>query len=266
MMFPEKLYQLRRQNNLTQEGLAERLCTTRQAVSKWETGQGLPETEKLLQLSTLFGVPVDYLLKDTPEEEAGESPGYYVSREMAEGYLASQQRWSRRFAGGLAVLILSIVPFLKLQYGDANPMGFLVLVLAGGYLALRGLLSQDKKYRVLAREPLLFDPNYLKVLQGDWRRLRGRYRAVFVLALPLLLASLWLLTYDGGALAKDFTGGVPGHLYTATAFLALSAVLLVCSGATVRGYELLAENEDRARGLWFRLRRKLRKRADRLLG
>lgn len=45
MLFNEKLYKLRKEKNLSQEALAERLGTTRQAVSKWENGQGFPETE-----------------------------------------------------------------------------------------------------------------------------------------------------------------------------------------------------------------------------
>lgn len=50
MSFSEKLLQLRKEKSYSQEALAEKLCTTRQAVSKWENGQGFPETEKLLMI------------------------------------------------------------------------------------------------------------------------------------------------------------------------------------------------------------------------
>ena len=50
MTFGEKLYELRKSSGLSQEQLAERCSVTRQPVSKWELGQGYPETEKLLVL------------------------------------------------------------------------------------------------------------------------------------------------------------------------------------------------------------------------
>ena len=62
MNLGEKLYKLRKETGLSQEALAEQMKTSRQAISKWENNQGYPETEKLLQLSNIFGVSVDYLL------------------------------------------------------------------------------------------------------------------------------------------------------------------------------------------------------------
>ena len=76
MNLGEKLLKLRKEKGLSQEALAEQIKTTRQAVSKWENNQGYPETEKLLQLSNIFGVSVDYLLKDDKCKESTEEKGY----------------------------------------------------------------------------------------------------------------------------------------------------------------------------------------------
>lgn len=80
MDFSEKLLQLRRARGLSQEQLAERLDVSRQAVSKWETGEALPETDKLLRLGDFFAVTLDSLLRPdcalcarTPDG-AGEAP------------------------------------------------------------------------------------------------------------------------------------------------------------------------------------------------
>lgn len=62
MILGEKIYKFRKEKGLLQETLAELLGTTRQAVSKWENNQGYPETEKLLLLSNVFEVSVDFLL------------------------------------------------------------------------------------------------------------------------------------------------------------------------------------------------------------
>jgi len=62
MEIGQKIQQLRIKSGLSQESLAEQLEITRQSVSKWETGQALPDTEKIIQISHLFGVTTDWLL------------------------------------------------------------------------------------------------------------------------------------------------------------------------------------------------------------
>lgn len=64
MTFADKLQRLRKAKGLSQENIAEKCDVTRQSVSKWETGLGYPETEKLMVLCELLGVSLDYLLRD----------------------------------------------------------------------------------------------------------------------------------------------------------------------------------------------------------
>ncbi len=73
MTFAEKLYNLRTQHGYSQEALAEKLNVSRQAVSKWELGTTLPETEKMIQISDFFDVSIDYLLKENFMINKGES-------------------------------------------------------------------------------------------------------------------------------------------------------------------------------------------------
>ena len=68
MEFSEKLIALRRKAGLSQEQLADRPGVTRQSVSKWEGGTAFPELVKLITLSEMFSVSVDYLVKDYIEE------------------------------------------------------------------------------------------------------------------------------------------------------------------------------------------------------
>lgn len=82
MNFSEKLTALRRQMGMSQEQLADRLGVTRQSVSKWESGTAAPELSKLIVLSDLFSVSVDYLVKDNLEEpEHPEAPPSTVKLE-----------------------------------------------------------------------------------------------------------------------------------------------------------------------------------------
>lgn len=67
MTLGDKLAKLRRENNYTQEQLADILGVSRQSVSKWESDLAYPETEKLLRLGKLYGCSMDHLLKDEAE-------------------------------------------------------------------------------------------------------------------------------------------------------------------------------------------------------
>lgn len=64
MTLGEKIKQVRLEAALTQEQFAEKLCVSRQAVSKWESNRGMPDVTNLQQLASLFGVSIDFLLKD----------------------------------------------------------------------------------------------------------------------------------------------------------------------------------------------------------
>ena len=69
MTFGEKLSKQRKENNYTQEQLADVLGVSRQAISKWESNITYPETDKLIRISELFNCSLDYLLKDTEETD-----------------------------------------------------------------------------------------------------------------------------------------------------------------------------------------------------
>lgn len=71
--FAEKLIVLRNQRGYTQEKMAEELQISRQAISKWESGTTLPDTDKLIQLSDYFNVSIDYLLKDSVQLNENET-------------------------------------------------------------------------------------------------------------------------------------------------------------------------------------------------
>ena len=74
-MIGTKISFCRKKAGLSQEALATRLNISRQAVSRWETGEAVPDTEKIVQLSRLFQVSTDYLLLDEIKEPlTGQNP------------------------------------------------------------------------------------------------------------------------------------------------------------------------------------------------
>lgn len=66
----EKICALRKEARITQEEFAEKLEVSRQAVSKWESDQSYPETDKIIRIAQMFGVTCDYLLNDAPRYES----------------------------------------------------------------------------------------------------------------------------------------------------------------------------------------------------
>ena len=76
MTFGEKLLALRQRAGMSQDALAERLDVSRQAVSRWERDETMPETDKVVALADLFGVTTDYLLRSRAAEQpcAAEQP------------------------------------------------------------------------------------------------------------------------------------------------------------------------------------------------
>ena len=119
MIFADKLIALRKKAGWSQEELAEQLGVTRQSVSKWEGAQSVPDIDKILQMSRLFGVTTDYLLKDdqsepeyTPDDEV--SPLPRVTLAQANDYLAKTQANAPKLALATALCIVSPIPLLAL--------------------------------------------------------------------------------------------------------------------------------------------------------
>ena len=75
MILADKIVSLRKKAGWSQEDLAEKLGVTRQSVSKWEGAQSVPDMDKVVMMSRLFGVSTDFLLKDELEEETRRGPG-----------------------------------------------------------------------------------------------------------------------------------------------------------------------------------------------
>lgn len=104
MIFADKLITLRKKAGWSQEELAEKLNVTRQSVSKWEGAQSVPDIDKILQLSCLFGVTTDYLLKDDAAEpeytEDDTSPLPRVTLAQANDYLAKARANAPKLALG----------------------------------------------------------------------------------------------------------------------------------------------------------------------
>lgn len=112
MTIADKILNLRKTNNLSQEELAEKLGVSRQSVSKWESAASIPDITKIMALAKLFSVATDYLLDDELEMpqytgEVERSTEHLVTIEEANRLIATTKKYARKLALGVAFCILS---------------------------------------------------------------------------------------------------------------------------------------------------------------
>lgn len=91
MSFAEKIYLIRTKNKLSQEEMASKFNVSRQTISKWESGMSYPEIDKLISISEMFDVSIDYLLKDN---ENRKDMGERIEKIIFQ-FLASSQGMGR---------------------------------------------------------------------------------------------------------------------------------------------------------------------------
>ena len=254
MILADKIITLRKKAGWSQEELASQLGVTRQSVSKWEGAQSVPDLDKVVQMSRLFGVSTDYLLKDELEEEefveseADEAPLRRVTMEQAARYLALRKACAPKIALAVAMCIISPVVIIFLSaMADAGLGGIsenlaaglgvsvilvLVAIAVGMFLSCG---AKTKEFDFLEKEP--FETEY--GVSGMVRERRKAYEptasrctilgvVLCILAVVPLMLGVGLASSDVAALLVRVA---PADVYAAAAVDAL--LLLVACGVGV---------------------------------
>lgn len=146
-MLSEKLYKLRKNSCLSQEQLAEKLNVSRQAISKWESGTAVPESEKLVTISNYFGVSVDYLLKDEEEKVIGTDCNVEEKPKMIAGIIIC-------IAGIVSMIIWGLLSIFSPEASDQMSESSMITIDGNGIFLIlcvvaiivgAGLLLKSKK-------------------------------------------------------------------------------------------------------------------------
>ena len=108
----ERLFELRKEKNLTQDEVAEKLNVTRQTVSKWETNQSTPDFDKIIPISELFEISVEELITGKTQE-IKEEKITGKTQEIKEGKITTKQEVKEKSAkvvsGSIFIYFLAIV-------------------------------------------------------------------------------------------------------------------------------------------------------------
>lgn len=218
MILADKIMEERKKNGWSQEELADKLSVSRQAVSKWESAQSVPDLQRVLQLAEIFNVSTDYLLKDEVEAPLPMEVGdirdedqtlHKVSMEEANEFLAIRRKNAPMIAGGVAMCILSpvILIFLSgladshignISEGLASGIGlvFLLVMVAIAVFVFISYGMKESKFSYLEKEA--FETAYgvsglAKEKQKDYEDTFTRGIAIgvvlcIVAVIPLLIA------------------------------------------------------------------------------
>ena len=173
MILADKIIELRKKAGLSQEELAEKMGVSRQSVSKWEGALSIPDLDKILLMSEIFGVTTDYLLKDelgdipAPKEEVSESTFRKVSMEEANDFIKVKDETAPMVALGTVLCILSpVIMFFLLAMqitgkigiteNGAGGIGIIVLVLlvvpAVALFVMSGM--KTSRFEYIEKEPI----------------------------------------------------------------------------------------------------------------
>ena len=244
MEFYEKLKRLRKENGMSQEELAQQLNVSRQAVSKWESGQGFPETDKLLTIGNMFGVSMDYLLKSNNDEDHNteNESGYYVNREMAYGYLEMKKQGARRIALGVSIMVLSLAFTMLFEDAIGTFLFFLGIASGVSVLVLQGF--RPNHYEKIEKQPLVFDEDFLRELQSKCAFERKWQGINIVAGIVLIIAS-----YAANVMIEDILMLPAQYEAVYPIFWASGIAVLIINASAVISNDVLAKNKEHIKEL-----------------
>ena len=270
MILAEKIINLRKKNGWSQEELAEKLGVTRQSISKYEGAQSIPDLDKILKLSEIFGVTTDYLIKDELEEEEyapsqmheNESESdrsvHKVTMEMANEYLQIIDWTAGKTAFATMLCILSPIVLLMLGAMSEMPdyhisenaaagIGICVLIvliaIAVTIFILCGM--KTKKYEFMEKE----DIETVYGVSGMVKEKRDAYHSMYVTQLVIGIACCIcsVIPLFGTLAVSESDFYMVSAVCMLLALVAIGTYFIVRSATKMNAMNQLLEEEDYTR-------------------
>lgn len=175
MKLSEKILEQRKLHGLSQEDLAEKLCVSRQTISRWELGSAMPDASNLLQLSDLFGVSTDYLLHEDYQSDQDLPKVQEVKKDQGKlifVYLLAIE------AMAFLIQFLTVVVLQSAFFGGLSSLLFLAIIVGFEY----GYQKQQKTGHVHSGT-------------ADFRKRLYQVTAWLGLYFPIRFLMEWLMTF-----------------------------------------------------------------------
>jgi transcriptional regulator with XRE-family HTH domain len=256
MILADKIIELRKQNNWSQEELAEKLGVSRQAISKWEGAQSTPDLERIIAMSNLFGVSTDYLVKDEIESEVvpekAEESGSSLRRlsmEEANAFLGARLRSARPIAFGVWLCIMAVIaPILSgiwSEYSVAEPLGFIIaaFIVAGAVALFLLNAFKLKAFEWMDNEPFETAYGIDGMVKERLQNFMPKFAIHIVIGVVLCIVALTVFV------ASDF---LPDLIHVSEyaviaagmAIIAFAVYLFVSAGIVRGAYSRLLQEND----------------------
>ena len=255
MILADKILELRKQNGWSQEELADKLGVSRQAVSKWEGAQSIPDMERIIALSRLFGVSTDLLVKDEIDvmgknvnedgnawqEEAGVRMRV-IELEEASAYIAHRISFAAYVALGVLLCILAAIPMIgselllsptvNAQVGKTLGLAFSVAIVTVAVAIFIIQSFHGKRYQYLEKEDFETAYGVDSVLKERLERFMPSYVLRTVSGVVLcMVAFIFLIISD---IAPEFYQLSSGFFVVIAIALVAAAVYLFVQANIVR--------------------------------
>ncbi|MDE5859026.1 MAG: helix-turn-helix domain-containing protein [Oscillospiraceae bacterium] len=272
MILADKIIDLRKKSGMSQEELAEKMNVSRQAVSKWEGAQSVPDLDKILALSEIFGVSTDYLLKDDFETEEyeyisadiGDKPSLRrVSLEEANKFLKLNESCAVKNAFAVTLCILSPITLIILgglsEYASdivkaaisenfAGGVGCVVifLILAAAVAIFITTGEKLKSFEYLEKEWIDTDYGVTGMVRERQSLYSGKHTRDLVLGTAICIISLIPLFLLIAVSGDDDLTAVIG-VAMLMALCSFGVYLLVKTSVINEGFDKLLEVDDYTR-------------------
>lgn len=261
MILADKIIELRKKSGMSQEELAEKLGVSRQSVSKWEGAQSTPDLNRILQLSEIFNVSTDTLLKDEavlPDDGATaveaavdtEPPLHKVSMEEANNFLAENRNRAVRTSIGVVLCIICIVPvilFEGLVKSDrladvlGIPFMFILIAIAVTLFIISG--TKMKPYEYLEKEGI--DTEY--GISGMVKEKKSSFEPKFIASI-IAGVVMFILSFIPSILLDELLPDtVLSEVFSGAIFFVIVAAgvfLIVRASIIMGGYKKLLEEDN----------------------
>lgn len=267
MNLSEKIFNERRKLGLSQEQFAEKMQISRQAVSKWESGQSTPDLDKIVLMSQIFGVSTDYLLKEEDdtvgdnqivrEVENTDAALRVLTKDESDSYMEEREKSGKRIAIGVSLCLLSLafsciailiakgmgVPE-DIQDAAAGTVMFLLIGTAVMLFVMSGLRLHVYEY--LEKEDFMLPEDIKQLIMDKKNAYQERFNIHITVGVVLTILSVVLcmlaetfLAYTAG---KDYTDEVQGVIMFS--LLAIAVFLFVRAGMRMGTYDILLQEKD----------------------
>lgn len=238
MDFGTKLQMLRKQNGLSQEALADKLNVSRQAVSKWEAG-GYPEMDKLIMISDLFDVSLDYLIKDQKDERSETEEKYFMNTQKIQQYMKYKKLFGFKIALSVMTIILSVMIPLLLEGTAHETMGTIImLIIIAGCVAVLVMTGiSNEQYEELEKKYIQKSYQDEQDLQARYVKFKSQFGMSIALGVFMIIVSVAGSAYVDEYLKNEKLSGI--ILLTS---VAIAIFIFIVEGIRDSMYKFLIQN------------------------